>query len=77
MMDPLLSLVERLRRPVAFQSEGAPVITTGNGADAERVLGAVSVAFAALAALAVTALILVLLAKRRYGFSSNVFASFN
>ncbi|KAJ0173638.1 hypothetical protein K1T71_010787 [Dendrolimus kikuchii] len=55
---------ERLRRPVAFQSEGIPVITGGNNADAERVLGAVSLAFAALAAIAVTALLLVLLAKR-------------
>ncbi|XP_053613669.1 cell adhesion molecule Dscam2-like isoform X2 [Plodia interpunctella] len=55
---------ERLRRPVAFQSEGGQVITTGNTSDDEHVLGAVSVAFAALAALAVTALLLVLLAKR-------------
>ncbi|XP_028165502.1 Down syndrome cell adhesion molecule-like protein 1 [Ostrinia furnacalis] len=55
---------ERLRRPVAFQSEGGPITTVGGSADAERVLGAVSVAFAALAAIAVTALIVVLLAKR-------------
>ncbi|XP_063627962.1 cell adhesion molecule Dscam2-like [Cydia splendana] len=55
---------ERLRRPVAFQSEGSSVGTVGSNAEAERVLGAVSLAFAALAAVAVTALILVLLAKR-------------
>ncbi|XP_073950442.1 cell adhesion molecule Dscam2-like isoform X2 [Choristoneura fumiferana] len=54
---------ERLRRPVAFQSEGSSVSTVSN-AEAERVLGAVSLAFAALAAVAVTALLLVLLAKR-------------
>nr|XP_049704613.1 Down syndrome cell adhesion molecule-like protein Dscam2 [Helicoverpa armigera] len=55
---------ERLRRPVAFQSEGGQIITSNGNADTERVLGAVSLAFAALAALAVTALLLVLLAKR-------------
>ncbi|CAB3249112.1 unnamed protein product [Arctia plantaginis] len=55
---------ERLRRPVAFQSEGSPITTTSGNADTERVLGAVSLAFAALAALAVTALLLVLVAKR-------------
>ncbi|KAG6449961.1 hypothetical protein O3G_MSEX006309 [Manduca sexta] len=55
---------ERLRRPVAFHTEGGPVVTTNGNADAERVLGAVSLAFAALAALAVTALLLVLVAKR-------------
>ncbi|XP_059053178.1 cell adhesion molecule Dscam2-like [Achroia grisella] len=56
---------ERLRRPVAFHSgESGPVITTGSNVEADHVLGAVSVAFAALAAIAVTALILVLLAKR-------------
>lgn len=56
---------ERLRRPVAFQSEGVPMITANGNADAERVLGAVSLAFAGLAALAVAALLLVLIAKRR------------
>ncbi|KAF9410167.1 hypothetical protein HW555_010690, partial [Spodoptera exigua] len=55
---------ERLRRPVAFQSEGGQVMTSNNNADTERVLGAVSLAFAALAGLAVTALLLVLVAKR-------------
>jgi hypothetical protein len=50
---------------VAFQSEGSPVATVSGVPDAERVLGAVSLAFAALAALAVTALMLVLIAKRR------------
>lgn len=62
-----LLYVERLRRPVNFQSEGVPVVTAGGpvAADAERVLGAVSLAFAALAALAVAALVLVLLARRR------------
>lgn len=51
---------------MAFQSEGSPITTTNGTADTERVLGAVSLAFAALAALAVTALLLVLVAKRRY-----------
>ncbi|XP_026314956.1 Down syndrome cell adhesion molecule-like protein Dscam2 [Hyposmocoma kahamanoa] len=57
---------ERLRRPMTFQSEGVPVVTAGGtvAADAERVLGAVSLAFAALAILAVAALVLVLLARR-------------
>ncbi|KAL4706341.1 hypothetical protein ACJJTC_016635 [Scirpophaga incertulas] len=56
---------ERLRRPVAFQSEGGAITTVGaNSPDAERVLGAVSLAFAALAAIAVTALLLILIAKR-------------
>ncbi|XP_045537855.1 Down syndrome cell adhesion molecule-like protein Dscam2 [Papilio machaon] len=55
---------ERLRRPVAFQSEGGSAPAAGGSADTERVLGAVSLAFAALAALAVAALLLVLLAKR-------------
>lgn len=50
---------------MAFQSEGGPILTTGGSENADRVLGAVSLAFAALAALAVTALLLVLLAKRR------------
>lgn len=52
---------------MTFQSEGVPVVTAGGtvAADAERVLGAVSLAFAALAALAVAALVLVLLARRR------------
>ncbi|XP_068619323.1 cell adhesion molecule Dscam2-like [Battus philenor] len=54
---------ERLRRPVAFQSEGSSP-SSGSAADTDRVLGAVSLAFAALAALAVGALLLVLLAKR-------------
>ncbi|KAI5643094.1 fibronectin type III domain-containing protein [Phthorimaea operculella] len=54
---------ERLRRPVAFHSEGTAVIPA-TAADTERVLGAVSLAFAALAALAVAALLLVLVARR-------------
>ncbi|CAK1583638.1 unnamed protein product [Parnassius mnemosyne] len=55
---------EKLRRPVAFQAESGSVPTVGGAADTDRVLGAVSLAFAALAALAVAALLLVLLAKR-------------
>ncbi|XP_046971560.1 Down syndrome cell adhesion molecule-like protein Dscam2 [Vanessa cardui] len=55
---------ERLRRPVAFQTEGIPTSTVSNGDSADRVLGALSLAFAALAALAVSALLLVLMAKR-------------
>ncbi|CAH0728325.1 unnamed protein product, partial [Brenthis ino] len=55
---------ERLRRPVAFQSEGSPTTTMSNGDNADRVLGALSLAFAALAAIAVSALLLVLMAKR-------------
>ncbi|CAK1550561.1 unnamed protein product [Leptosia nina] len=55
---------ERLRRPVAFHSDGGSVSTIGSADSSERVLGAVSLAFAALAALAVTALLLVLMAKR-------------
>ncbi|XP_069360825.1 cell adhesion molecule Dscam2-like isoform X2 [Maniola hyperantus] len=55
---------ERLRRPVAFHSEGSPTTTVNNGDNADRVLGAVSLAFAALATLAVSALLLVLMAKR-------------
>ncbi|XP_072929902.1 cell adhesion molecule Dscam2-like [Epargyreus clarus] len=56
---------ERIRRPVAFQSEsGAVPPTAGDGA--ERVLGAVSLAFAALAAVAVAALLVVLMAKRSW-----------
>lgn len=62
----MILCLERLRRPVAFQSEGGSVPAAGGVADTERVLGAVSLAFAALAALAVVALLLVLLAKRRY-----------
>ncbi|XP_052744070.1 cell adhesion molecule Dscam2-like isoform X2 [Bicyclus anynana] len=55
---------ERLRRPVAFHSEGAPTSTVNGADNSDRVLGAVSLAFAALATIAVTALLLVLMAKR-------------
>ncbi|CAG9133999.1 unnamed protein product [Plutella xylostella] len=55
---------ERLRRPVAFQAEGGGSVGGPPSADAERILGAVSLAFAALAAVAVTALLFVLLARR-------------
>lgn len=63
---------------MAFHSDG--VVNPGapaGPADTERVLGAVSLAFAALAALAVTALLFVLLARRRSvlcGFSMYYFS---
>lgn len=63
----ILLSTERLRRPAAFHFDsGIPNTVVNNGADTERVLGAVSLAFAALAGLAVAALIFVLLARKRY-----------
>ncbi|CAG9565456.1 unnamed protein product [Danaus chrysippus] len=55
---------ERLRRPASFLSSGPPVTPHTTADNSERVLGAVSLAFAALAALAVSALLIVLMAKR-------------
>ncbi|CAF4911774.1 unnamed protein product [Pieris macdunnoughi] len=63
---------ERLRRPTSFYSEGNAGRPSPGSEQTERVLGAVSLAFAALAALAVTTLLLVLLARRSSLWSCGV-----